>query len=322
MTEPSTTWREIVAPDEEQRFAGYATQFAEMQRKKSERWGTGRALHRKQLLAMNARLEVLGDLPAHARHGLFAKPGAFDVLVRFSNGGVDRLADHKPDIRGMALKVKGLPESPSALGGKTTEQDFLLINHSRFSFPKSDEFVGLVMAAAPGPGSLIRYMFRRYGFIGGLGRLREFGRVFGQKFAGFAAAPLFTAAPIACGPYAAKVRLMPTGSPEPATNHKDWAAELLGRLARGDLSWELQLQFFVDEATTPIEDASVEWTSPFVTVARLTMTKPAEGEELTASTEAAKFDPWNALAEHRPLGDVMRARKVVYFESQKGRGAS
>ena len=35
---------------------------------------------------------------------------------------------------------------------------------------------------------------------------------------------------------------------------------------------------------------------------------------------AARIDA--ALAEHRPLGDVQRARKVVYFESQKGRGAA
>ncbi len=37
--------------------------------------------------------------------------------------------------------------------------------------------------------------------------------------------------------------------------------------------------------------------------------------------EAAAFDPWNALIEHRPLGEVMRARKVVYFQSQLGRKA-
>ena len=29
-----------------------------------------------------------------------------------------------------------------------------------------------------------------------------------------------------------------------------------------------------------------------------------------------------ALAAHRPLGEVMRARKVTYFESQKARGAA
>mgnify|MGYP002755894772 CR=1 FL=1 len=38
--------------------------------------------------------------------------------------------------------------------------------------------------------------------------------------------------------------------------------------------------------------------------------------------ESAVFDPWQALAAHRPLGDVMRARKAVYFVSQQGRGAA
>ena len=31
MNAPSTAWREAVAPDEEQRFAGYAKQFAALQ---------------------------------------------------------------------------------------------------------------------------------------------------------------------------------------------------------------------------------------------------------------------------------------------------
>jgi hypothetical protein len=40
---------------------------------------------------------------------------------------------------------------------------------------------------------------------------------------------------------------------------------------------------------------------------------------LAAAIEAAAFDPWSALMDHRPLGEVMRARKVVYFQSQQGR---
>jgi hypothetical protein len=314
---PSTAWSETIAPDESARFAEYATKFAEMQRKKSERFGNGRALHRKQLIAMTGQLTVAGDLPEPARHGLFARAGSHEAVVRFSNGGTDRLSDRRPDIRGMAVKVRGLAASPSALGGSTTEQDFLLINQPKFGFATSDEFVGLVLAAAPGPGSLVRYMIRRYGFFNGLGRLREFGRVLGKKFPGFAASELYSAAPIACGPYAAKVRAVPVGNPAPATDNKDWAADLR---ARSEMTWDLQLQFFVDEATTPIEDASVEWPSPFVTVGRLTI--GTQSEDLEAATEALKFDPWNALAEHRPLGDVMRARKVVYYESQKVRGVS
>jgi len=69
----------------------------------------------------------------------------------------------------------------------------------------------------------------------------------------------------------------------------------------------------------------VNWPTPYTTVAMLTLpqqdTTSAAGQALQKEAEAAVFDPWQALAAHRPLGDVQRARKVVYFESQKGRGA-
>jgi hypothetical protein len=59
-------------------------------------------------------------------------------------------------------------------------------------------------------------------------------------------------------------------------------------------------------------------------VARLTLPRGGGGEldeGLQGRIEAAVFDPWSALAAHRPLGEVMRARKVVYHASEKGRGA-
>jgi len=100
----------------------------------------------------------------------------------------------------------------------------------------------------------------------------------------------------------------------------------LAHLAKGALQFEVQLQFFVDEASTPIEDATNEWpetVAPFVTVAILTIptqdTESTAGKKLATDIEAAAFDPWNALMEHRPLGEVMRARKVVYYQSQVGR---
>ena len=39
------------------------------------------------------------------------------------------------------------------------------------------------------------------------------------------------------------------------------------------------------------------------------------------ATNGIKTSSVQALAAHRPLGDVQRARKVVYFASQQGRGA-
>ena len=139
---------------------------------------------------------------------------------------------------------------------------------------------------------------------------------------------MFSAAPMACGRYAVRVRLVPAaanGVAIPGAN-RDWGADFSARLARQNLQWDLQLQPFVSETLTPIEDASVNWPSAYVTVARLTLpeqdTACPGGQALLGKVESAVLDPWQALAAHRPLGDVQRARKVVYFESQKGRGAA
>lgn len=324
--QPSTQWRERVEPDEERRFAGYADQFAAFQKRKSERFGNGRALHRKQITAAVGALTVLPDLPAFAAQGLFAQVATYPVQVRLSNGGTDRVSDRRPDVRGFAIKVQGV-HGDSALGnGPARSQDFLLINHESFAFPRSDAFVELVVAASQSPAALLRHLFRKHGPIGMLGEMRKMAKTFGKPFAGFANETLYTAAPIACGPYAVRVRLVPeqrNGAPA-ARGCSDWNADFSKRLQQHDLQWALQLQPFVREDITPIEDASVSWPTPYTTVATLRLARQSTDPEgaLAKEVEAGVFDPWQALAAHRPLGDVMRARKVVYYRSQQERGAA
>jgi hypothetical protein len=324
---PSTGWQEAIAPDEEARYAAYARQFAAIQAQRSARWGAGRALHRKQLSAAQGTLEVLDGLPSHARHGLFSQPRDYDVWVRLSNGGMDRASDRTPDIRGFALRVFGI-EGESALGnGPAKSQDFTLINQEVFGFANADQFVGFVVAASHGMGDLVGHLFKRYGVLGGPRKLAHMVKSMGKPFGGFATEPLFSAAPMANGPYAARVRLLPAasnGSASAGANH-DWAADFSARLAKQPLHWDLQLQYYIDEKLTPIEDASVNWAAPYSTVARLMLprqdTSSAEGLAFAEKVEACVIDPWQALSAHRPLGDVQRARKVVYYESQKGRSA-
>jgi catalase len=323
MAEPSTEWRERVTPDEEARFARYAEQLGELQSNETAKRRTpGRALHRKQLLGMRATVEVAADVPAYARHGLFAQANRYDAQIRLSNGAGRHQPDRTPDVRGLALRVLGVA-GDGALGRPTTEQHFLFINQAAFSIATADEFAGLVQAAARGNLAVLRYMIGRHGLLGGLGAVRRLAKGLGQPFAGFARAAMHSAAPIACGPYAAKVRLLPDNSAEPAARKTDWAADLIERLAAGPLRWDLQLQFFVDAATTPIEDPTVVWpeaAAPFVTVARVSA--PAQDPKVVAAEiEAARLDPWNALAAHRPLGEIMRARKAAYYASTQGRGA-
>lgn len=323
---PSAAWKEEISPGEEQRFAEYATKFAAIQVKKSAKYGTGRALHRKQLFAARGRLEVLPGLPEFAAQGLFATPGEHEVWVRLSNGGMDIAADRQPDIRGFAFRVFGV-EGESALGnGLAVSQDFTLINQETFAFPKSDEFVDFVVAASGGSVALLKHLIKRYGVVADLKRITGMLKAVSRSFGGFAANPFFSAAPIANGAYAVRLRLLPLPSNGPGVRQtpESWGDEFGARLALQDLAWELQVQPFVDEVSTPIEDASVDWPTPYLTVARLLLPK----QDFKADPKFAKtvadsvFDPWQAMAAHRPLGDVMRARKVVYFHSQQGRGAA
>ncbi|OHC63411.1 MAG: catalase [Rhodocyclales bacterium GWA2_65_19] len=326
MAAPSTQWQERIAPDEAERHAGYARDFEQIQAIKSAKYGNGRALHRKQQLGLYGSFEVLSDLPEHARHGLFAAPGVYETWVRLSNGGTDRQADRKPDIRGFAIKVRGV-SGPGALGaGPAASQDFLLINHPAFAFAGADEFVGLVKHMVRGPGALFGYLVSRYGLLGALGLMKRFAKTFKTPFTGFATQSFYSAVPIACGPYAARVRMLAASDQVKPGADGDWAGNFRSHLDHGPLRFALQLQFFVDETLTPIEDASQDWAedvAPYVTVGVLTLpvqdALSGEGQALAAAIESAAFDPWNALMANRPLGEVMRARKVVYYQSQSGR---
>jgi hypothetical protein len=66
----------------------------------------------------------------------------------------------------------------------------------------------------------------------------------------------------------------------------------------------------------PIEDPGVEWPqamSPFRKLATIRI--PAQQFDSPgqhAFGENLSFTPWHALPEHRPLGGINRARKVVY----------
>ncbi|MDT7783267.1 MAG: hypothetical protein QOF58_1686 [Pseudonocardiales bacterium] len=317
MTTPSTNWQEVVEPDEAQRHRDQAELFVEMQLRKSSKFGTGRALHRKQRPALRATLEVPADLPEEARQGIFAAEARYEVQVRLSNGGFDRAPDHVPDIRGFAFKVLGVA-GQSVFGGPAASQDFVLINHEKFSSSTSREFSQVTTAGGGGLAGILRALLRSPRL---LGNLKEVRGALNKPFGGFATEDFFSAAPISYGPYAVRVRLRAASAQVNPRAKDDWSADIYDRLTQGPLVHELQVQFFLDEARTPIEDAAAIWDSPYQTVARLVIGQQQPDEAFAAEVEAAKFDPWNAVAEHRPLGEVMRARKVAYRPSQLNRGA-
>jgi hypothetical protein len=327
MKEPSTSFKEVIPAGEEEKFNGYAQKLRLIQRAKSQQYGKGRLLHRKGLLALKAEFHVNSGLPAHAAQGIFAKGGKYDAVIRLSNGSLDIKADKAPDIRGFAIKVTGVKGKSILTGQATSEQDFVMINHLEFSSPRAEDFLDLLLELSGGPMAAIKHLIKVHGFFGMIKALGRLTKVIGKKFTSYATEQFSTALPIKNGDYAVKLRLLPQNRALPPAPKNDLTADLREILKSKAITYDVQLQFYTDAQTTPIEDASAEWSqqeSPYITVGKL-IVSPQElsgpaYETFAASVELMKFDPWNAIAEHQPLGNVMRARKAAYFASQKGRG--
>ncbi|MGO8992188.1 MAG: catalase [Polyangiaceae bacterium] len=328
----STSWAETIADDEAARFERYAEDLRAIQRDVAARAGGAklRALHAKGLAGVEAELAVLGDLPEHARVGIFSAPAKLRAYVRFSNGAGERQRDRKPDVRGVAIKVLGVGGKkiiPGMEDAKT--QDFLLIQSAATPFRNADEFVGLIKAARS-PALLLP---RAIGLFG-LGRtvkiLSNFVKGTSRPIASLATTRFFSALPIQWGAHAVHYALKPhAAAPPGAKTPDDLGAELAGRLGAGAVVFDLQVQFYVDPTKTPIEDASVEWLendAPFVTVARLTIPQQdvgsPRGRRVAERIEALSFDPWHAPVEFKPLGNMMRARNHAYRLSTQERGAA
>ncbi len=322
---PSTQWQEDVSADEQERHDQFAKTIAGIQHRINGKYGAGRAFHRKAVMAARAIVQVHGDLPEPAAHGLFAQPGTYDAVVRMSNGALVPQRDAIPDIRGFALSVRGIT-GPAALGGTTDRQDFLLINRPVFGFRTSEEFAEVVPVSVQGQTALLKYFISKYGPWKGPLEAAKLTKDVLKPFSGFATATFHSAAPIKVGPYAARVRLTSRQDDRHLAAQLDFSNEVRERVKNSDLEYDLALQFFVDDSATPIEDGTVDWStdvSPYVTVARVTLpqqdVESHAGAEFAEAVEADAFDPWAALAEHRPLGEIMRARKVAYYASQQER---
>jgi hypothetical protein len=330
---PSTTWQEVIAADEAERFLHYALQLQQMQRARAQSGRIRRALHAKQLLGARAEFKVLPELPEYARVGLFAAPTTYPAWVRFSNGSGGMQSDHKGDVRGFAVKligVEGRKIIPGLEDART--QDFLMIHTASIPFRNTAEFIAFALGAA-NPLTLLPKVWARFGFRRLVQILKTVPKAMGQPIPTLAGHRFYSALPIKFGAYAVHYSAQPVTAPDPPQSLSTSADYLLEdlqlRLQKGPISYDFKVQFYCDPARTPIEDASVEWReedAPFITVARLTLPQQdlssAEGKRQTEYVERLSFDPWHAGEDFRPLGDIMRARNHAYRVSTMTRSAA
>jgi hypothetical protein len=330
----STDWKEKIPAGEAEKLEALAAVLHGLQAKRASGKVVDRALHAKANAGLSAELRVAADLPDALRVGIFDKPGTtYRAYVRYSNGSGTRGHDKKDDVRGIAVKLLGVSGKKliPGLEGATT-QDFLLIRSPSTPTRTATEFVALV-EAAENPALLPLRLAVKVGPVRAIQILAAAIPGLRAPLAPLAATTFFSALPIAWGAHAGKLVLSPHES-APAVLPKrgtpnGLGEELTARLATGPVTYDLCVQLFVDEATTPIEDPTVTWTnaaSPPQKVAELVIDAQdptsERGQKLTAFVETLSFDPWHAPVEFRPLGELMRARNAAYRLSTGARKAA
>ncbi|RYZ03807.1 MAG: Dyp-type peroxidase [Myxococcales bacterium] len=270
---------------------------------------TRRDAHPKMHGCVRARFIVEEDLEEDLRVGLFATPRSFEAWLRFSNASAELQPDIKPDLRGAALKLMGVPGAKLMDGEEhCTTHDFLLVSHATFLAKDVREFAGLGAAIAAGnPASFfLRHprMAARY-----LASVGKHGSPLQPSY--------FSMAAYLFGDRVAKYQLRPSraeAAPLPAAPSFDFLREALkARLLAGSFSFDFSVQLRSSPAPRDVEDTTRAWSEPFRKVARVEiLQQDFDTPAWQVFGENLSFNPWRCLPEHRPLGGISRARRQVY----------
>ncbi|SHI81477.1 Catalase [Roseomonas rosea] len=293
-----------------------------------------RAVHAKSHGLLRGELSVSSAFaPAYAQ-GLFAKPGTYPVVLRFSTNPGDLLDDSISVPRGLAVKVVGVEGErlPGSAGQST--QDFVMANAPAFAAPTARAFLGnakLLARTTDTPqafkkaiSAVLRTAEAAVEAVGGKSAtLTQLGGhpntyILGETF--------YSQTPFLYGPYIAKFSVAPASAAlkalagrkvEVSGRPEALREEVLAFFAEQDAEWDLRVQLCTDLEAMPVEDASVEWPeaeSPYVTVGRIRVGRQPSWDEARSRAVdlGMSFSPWHGLAAHRPLGSINRARRPAY----------
>lgn len=275
---------------------------------------------------------VRDDVPEELARGVFQPGVSWDCLVRFSNGG--QVDDRQPDVRGMAIKLLGVPGEKLLPGfGHVTEQDFLLVDWPVYFCAGMTDYLpfnrhftpvqalrakgfGPWQALRAGYGLVMLALFHR--------RVLKAAQAFaGRKVGSVLALTYHSTTPYALGDRVVKYKAAGSGDDAGEVAAGDGLRAALWS-ALGDGAARFAFGVVVGEARHPVEDATADWEAMgarFVPLAEVVLVRQETSAEQDSLAESLRFSPWMSLAEHRPLGAINRARRDIYRAMARARGA-
>ncbi len=273
-----------------------------------------RDAHPKMHGVVKAEFIIEPNLAPELRVGVFKEPKIYRAWVRFSNQDGSIRPDTGGDIRGMAIKLMGVP-GEKILDQEKNEQthDFIVISTNVFVTKDVEEFDDLIK-------SFTGNIFAKIGFF--LTHWRVGWNLYKSmiQFANPLQIRYFSTTPYLFGSNAVKYSAIPhvkTPDRIPDNPSDDYLRlAMMEQLKEGEALFDFAVQLQTDAETMPIEDPGQEWkesVSPFRKVATIKILQQEFNSDAQKEFgENLSFSPWHALPEHRPLGGINRARKVVY----------
>ncbi len=304
--------------------------------------GSGRAVrgaHAKGLGVARAEVEILHEVPAAYAQGIYATPGRHDALIRFSSASNHLGPDAQlGSVLGCAIKIFDIP-GPKLVDDEPdcTTFDLVMKNNPTFVANTAKHYLILQQVGNDTPKYLAR---GKAGFndllrdlLTGKGTFEPSDWAWDEMFAFVKAAQLpvrnpllstyWTMAAVRHGDYVAKLRVAPAADSDGRAIHHDldlsqgpdvFGPALIDELQAGTFDFDLQAQLCTDLEAMPVDLATVEWSeklSPFVTVARVHLPQQdISGPERFERGDTLAFNQWRVTDAHRPLGEIMRVRRI------------
>jgi hypothetical protein len=276
---------------------------------------TYRDTHSKGHAAVRAEFIVEADLPQELSVGIFSKPRTYPAWIRFSNLSITPERDIEKDIRALAIKLMDVDGEmlwqPEA-GART--MDILMMGSPCFLAPSLSSFLRFQRALCAGGWTLFWYLIRNLKTLWVIAS--------GQSITGSVLEiPYWSQTAFTFGDRAVQYHMEPLTdriTPIPLRPTTNYLREEMSRtLEEQAIEFDFMVQFQADPYKMPIEDPTVRWNpelSPYRKVARVRILRQSniDTAERRIFCENLSFSSWRTLPEHRPMGDINRARRAIY----------
>lgn len=314
--------KEYIGPEEKSKHEEFARVIRRYQRENAEfNHGVMRGFHAKQLACAKGSFEVVGDLREELRAGVFQPGKSYPVYARFSQGLAHVLPDSKEDVKGLAIKILNV-DGPKLFNSKfanlnvppSRSVDFTMTNLPTFGTKNATDFMGFAEALQKhkDKGFLITHPVA----------LQRLSSAIKRKIGDVSVESFWSGGAFRLGQRTMKFRVAPCSETQqppkrevtPNYYHETFQEHLDDR----EVCYNYFVQLQMDPYKQPIENPQEFWNeseTPSILVAKVRFDKGQDLGKNDPICERLTFHPWNTLEEHRPLGEVNRARLHIYQAS-------